>query len=80
MVESSMSTVRNPSFSGFGSTLLYIIWKRCHWRRDLTEVHRVLKVHWKEWLIGFSDARIRAHGMVFSGHRVKKCIFEAQTP
>lgn len=63
----TVSIVRNPRFSGFGSTLSFIIWKRCNWRRDLIEVHRVLEVHWKELLTGFSDARIRGDSMVLSG-------------
>lgn len=55
--------------------LSHIVWKIFHWERDLVEICRVLKVHWKELLAGFS---MRGDSMVLSSHRVRKCVFEAR--
>lgn len=59
--------------------LSFVIWTIFHWERDLVEIHRTLKVHWKKLLTGFRMREIRynkIHSMVLSSHRVSKCVLE----
>lgn len=74
-------TVSHHRFRGFSSMLSFIKWKIFHWERDLVEIHRVLKVHWKEPLSGFRMREIKynkLHSMVLSRHRIRKRVFQAR--